>query len=115
MRINNTGQPPSLLHASVQARLSAIVENSDDAIISKTLDGIVQTWNHGAERLFGYSAGEMLGQPINRIIPADRQDEEIRILERLRAGEHVEHFETVRRRKDGEEIHVSITISPIRN
>jgi PAS domain S-box-containing protein len=103
-----------LLRASVQARLSAIVEFSDDAIISKTLDGIVQTWNQGAERLFGYTAAEMTGHPIAKLIPDDRRDEEARILELERAGEPVSHFETVRIRKGGDPIHVSVAISPIR-
>lgn len=107
-------QNSALLHASVQARLSAIVELSDDAIISQTLDGIVQTWNRGAERLFGYAAEEMTGHPMAKLIPDDRREEEAKILERQRAGEHVPHFETVRIRKDGELIHVSVAISPIR-
>lgn len=112
--INPEGHP-SLLRASVQARLSAIVEFSADAIISKTFEGVIQTWNRGAERIFGYTAAEAMGKPINLIIPADRQDEEVKILERLRAGEHIETFETIRRRKDGVEIPVSVTISPVRS
>jgi PAS domain S-box-containing protein len=111
--INADGKP-SVLRASVQARLSAIVEFSDDAIISKTLDGIVQTWNRGAERLLGYTSAEMTGRPISILIPQDRQDEEVKILERQRAGEHVPYFETVRLRKGGDPIHVSVSISPIR-
>lgn len=103
-----------MLCASVQSRLSAIVEFSDDAIISKTLDGVVQTWNRGAERLFGYTAAEMTGHPMTKLIPDDRREEEAKILERQRAGEHVPHFETVRIRKDGEPVHVSVAISPIR-
>ncbi|HEY6008092.1 MAG TPA: PAS domain S-box protein, partial [Geobacteraceae bacterium] len=96
-------------------RLAAIVEWSDDAIISKTLDGIIQTWNAGAERLFGYQAGEVIGRPITVIIPPDRADEEKRILERLRQGEPVEHFETVRLAKDGRRLIVSLTHSPIKD
>jgi PAS domain S-box-containing protein len=100
---------------SAHARLAAIIESSDDAIVSKDLDGVVQSWNRGAERLFGYLAEEMIGQPIRILLPHDRQDEEIRILERIRRGEHVDHFETIRMRKDGKPIHVSVSISPIRD
>jgi PAS domain S-box-containing protein len=93
--------------------LAAIVEASDDAIISKTLDGVVRSWNRGAERLFGYTADEAVGRPINLIIPPERQDEERSILERLRRGERVEHFETVRVTKDGRRIDISLTVSPL--
>jgi PAS domain S-box-containing protein len=93
--------------------LAAIVEASDDAIISKTLDGVVRSWNRGAERLFGYTADEAVGRPINLIIPPERQDEERAILERLRRGERVEHFETVRVAKDGRRIDISLTVSPL--
>lgn len=94
---------------------AAIVESSDDAIVSKNLDGIVATWNKGAERLFGYTAEEMIGQPIVILIPADRQDEEPQILARIRRGERVETYETVRRRKDGSLVDVALTVSPVRN
>jgi len=97
------------------ARLAAIVESSDDAIISKNLDGIITSWNVGAERLFGYAAQEVVGKPITILIPDDRQEEEPAILARLRKGERVEHFETVRRRKDGSLADLSLTISPIRD
>src|SRR4051812_20931982 len=100
---------------SAEALLAAIVESSDDAIVSKDLNGIVTSWNDGAARTFGYSAGEMIGQPILRVIPYDRQNEEPAILDRLRRGERVDHFQTVRRRKDGALIDVSLTISPVRN
>jgi PAS domain S-box-containing protein len=93
--------------------LAAIVEASDDAIISKTLDGVVRSWNRGAERLFGYTADEAVGRPINLIIPPERQDEERAILERLRRGERVEHFETIRVAKDGRRIDISLTVSPL--
>ena len=96
-------------------RLASIVESSDDAIVSKNLDGIVTSWNAAAQRLFGYSDAEMIGQPITTIIPDDRQDEEPGILARLRRGEPVDHFETVRHHKDGHLIDVSLTISPVRN
>jgi PAS domain S-box-containing protein len=99
----------------VSARLAAIVESSDDAIVGKTLHGIVTSWNRGAERLFGYTADEMLGQPISRIIPSDRRGEFTQILATLRAGERVDHFETERVHKDGQRIYVSLTVSPIRD
>lgn len=95
--------------------LSAIIEGSDDAIISKDLSGRIRSWNPGAERLFGYSAQEIVGRPITLLIPEDRLDEEPRILAQIRAGRRVEHFETVRRRKDGAFVDLSLTISPIRN
>ena len=98
-----------------QARLAAIVESSEDAIISKSLEGIVTSWNEGARRLFGYTAEEMLGQPVSRIIPLERSKEEAQILARLRRGERVEHYETVRRHKDDRMVDVSLTISPIRD
>ncbi|MBX3452165.1 MAG: PAS domain S-box protein [Planctomycetaceae bacterium] len=98
-----------------RARLAAIVESSDDAIIGNTLDGIIQSWNAGAERLFGYLAGEAIGQPITFIIPPERHDEERSILARLSTGERIEHFETVRATKDGRLIDISLTASPIRN
>lgn len=96
-------------------RLAAIVESSDDAIISKNLDGIISSWNKGAERLFGYTAEEAIGQKITLIIPPDRLDEEPAILDRLRRGERVDHFETLRMRKDGRLLDISATISPIKN
>jgi PAS domain S-box-containing protein len=96
-----------------RARLAAIVESSDDAIISKNLNGIVQTWNKGAARLYGYSALEMMGRPMSLLLPPDRSDEETLILKRLAKGERVDHFETVRLCKDGREIDVSLSISPI--
>jgi PAS domain S-box-containing protein len=96
-------------------RLAAIVDSSDDAIISKNLDGVISTWNAAAERLFGYSEAEAVGQPITLIIPADLRDEERDILRRLRAGERIEHYETRRVGRDGRILHVSITVSPVRN
>jgi PAS domain S-box-containing protein len=95
--------------------LAAIIESSGDAIISKTMDGIVTSWNRGAEALFGYHASEAIGKPITMLIPDDRLEEEPRILARLQAGQKVDHFETVRRRKDGSLIDISLTISPIRD
>lgn len=97
------------------AHRAAIVDSSDDAIASKTLDGIVTSWNRGAERLFGYSAAEVLGKSITIIIPHDHLAEEKEILSRIVNGERVDHFETLRRRKDGTLVDVSITVSPVRN
>ena len=93
--------------------LAALVESSEDAIVSKSLSSIVTTWNHAAERMFGYSASEIIGQSIRLIIPDDRQAEENDVLARIGRGETIQHFETVRRRKDGTEIPVSLTVSPI--
>ena len=93
--------------------LAAVVQSSDDAIVSKDLDGVVRSWNPAAERLFGYTAGEMIGQPIRRIIPVDRWDEEDDVLRRVRVGQRVQHFETVRQRKDGSRLPVALTVSPI--
>jgi PAS domain S-box-containing protein len=98
-----------------QKRLSAIVDSSDDAIVSKTLDGIVTSWNAASERMFGYSAKEMIGQSIRRIIPADRQSEEDVVVDHIRRGEKVDHFETVRQHKDGSFLAISLTVSPIRD
>jgi PAS domain S-box-containing protein len=97
------------------ARLAAIVASSDDAIISKTLEGVVMSWNAGATRIFGYEPEEMIGQPIVRIIPPELRDEEDGILARVRRGERVEHFDTVRVAKDGRRLHISLAVSPIRN
>jgi len=96
-------------------RLAAIVESSDDAIVSKDLDGIIATWNPGAERLFGYTAGEAIGKPVTMLIPPDHLDEEPEILQRIRRGERVEHYETIRRRKDGSLVDISLTVSPIKD
>jgi PAS domain S-box-containing protein len=95
--------------------LAAIVDSSDDAIISKNLDGKITTWNKGAERIFGYSTEEAVGRQITMIIPPDRLNEETTILERLRRGERVDHFETVRLRKDGTTLDISLTISPLKD
>ncbi|MGI8923513.1 MAG: PAS domain S-box protein [Fimbriimonadales bacterium] len=98
-----------------RARLAAIVESSEDAIISKDLDGVIATWNRGAQHLFGYKVEEAVGKRVTILIPDDRLDEEPRIIERIRSGHAVEHFETVRQRKDGSLVDVSLTISPIRD
>ncbi len=101
--------------AETQQRLAAIVESSDDAIISKDLNGVVQSWNRGAESLFGYTANEMVGQHISKIAPPEVVDEIPAILARLRSGERVDHYETKRRTKDGRILTVSLTVSPIRD
>jgi len=101
--------------ANLSRRLAAIVESSQDAIIGKDLDGIVTSWNSGAESVFGYSAAEMVGAPILRLVPLDRVDEEIRILGGIRRGESVIQLETVRSTKSGRLVDVSITASPIRD
>ena len=103
------------LAETVSIRMAAIVESSDDAIIGKDLNGIITSWNKGAEKIFGYAAGEMLGTSILRLIPADRRDEENQILEKIKRGESVEHFETRRQTKDGRLIDVSVTASPIKD
>ena len=95
--------------------LASLVESSDDAIVSKNLDGVITSWNSGAERVFGYSASEAIGQPITLVIPEDRQSEEREILTRIRRGERVDHFETVRQRKHGSLIVVSLTVSPVKD
>lgn len=103
------------LGQSHSQQLAAIVESSDDAIISKDLNGVIATWNSGAERLFGYEANEVIGQPITILFPPEMLDEEARILARIKRGERIEHFETVRQRKDGKRIQISLTVSPIKD
>jgi PAS domain S-box-containing protein len=98
---------------AAQGRLAAIVSSTSDAIIGKNLDGVIQTWNPGAERLFGYTVAEAVGRPITMLIPPERLEEETLILERIRSGEHVEHFESVRCAKDGKRVQVSLSMSPI--
>src|SRR5215471_14857786 len=94
-------------------RLAAIVDSSDDAIISKDLNGVVMSWNRAAERMFGYTSEEMVGTSIRRIIPADRQFEEDEVLSQIRRGQKVDHFETIRQRKDGSFVPISLTVSPV--
>jgi PAS domain S-box-containing protein len=120
---NNLGIAPTpreieaaLRESEQQLRwLASIVESSDDAIVSKNLDGVIESWNSGAEHVFGYSASEAIGQPITLVIPQDRQSEEREILTRIRRGERVDHFETVRQRKNGSLIVVSLTVSPVKD
>ena len=99
----------------VKLRLASIVQFCRDAIISKNLNGIIESWNAGAERIFGYTANEAIGQPVEMLIPPDRLHEEPEIIGRIRRGERVDHYETVRRRKDGSLIDISLTVSPIMN
>jgi PAS domain S-box-containing protein len=98
-----------------QARLAAIIESSEDAIVSKTLDGVITSWNASAERMFGWSADEAVGQHITLIIPSEYHEEESHVLARLRRGERISHFETIRHRKDGTRFPVSLTVSPVRD
>jgi PAS domain S-box-containing protein len=100
---------------STQAFLAAIVESSDDAIYGKTLEGIILSWNHGAERMYGYSVAEIVGRPVSVLVPPTCPDEIPQILERLKRGERVDHFETVRVRKNGETFDVSLNVSPVRD
>src|ERR1041385_4440681 len=93
--------------------LAALVESADDAIISKTLNGIITSWNKGAERIFGYTPEEVIGKSITILIPEGHDDEEPAILARLKAGERIEHYETIRVRKDGSQVDISLTVSPI--
>ena len=105
----------TLLSLNATQRIASIVESSGDAIVSKDLNGVIINWNQGAERIFGYTAEEVVGKPITILIPPDRHDEEPSILERIRRGERVEHFETVRMRKHGSRVDISLTISPVKN
>jgi PAS domain S-box-containing protein len=94
--------------------LPAVVDSAEDAVITKTLEGVITSWNRGARRIFGYEADEVVGRPVTVLIPEDHLDEEPGILARIRAGERIEHYETVRRRKDGTLVDISLTVSPIR-
>jgi PAS domain S-box-containing protein len=105
----------ALLSLNATERIASIVESSDDAIIGKDLNGIITSWNKGAERIFGYVTEEVIGKPVTILMPLDRQAEEQGILERIRRGERVEHYETVRQRKHGSRVDISLTVSPIKN
>jgi two-component system CheB/CheR fusion protein len=110
------GRKPTESDAFLEAaRLAAIVQSSDDAIVSKRLDGVVLTWNPAAERIFGYSAEEMVGSSIFKLIPPELHDEERMVLQRISRGEAVAHFETTRVRKDGTRFPIDLTVSPIRD
>src|SRR6186713_1596216 len=95
--------------------LARVVESSDDAIVSKDLNSTITSWNPAAERMFGYTEAEAIGKSVRMIIPQELQDEEDLVLAKIRAGERVDHYETVRQRKDGTRLHVSLTVSPLRN
>lgn len=111
--LNSTSNDIS--HTDLHRYFAAIVESTDDAVISKDLNGIIRSWNKAAEKIFGYTAQETIGQPVTMLIPAGHQDEEPEILARLRRGEKVDHYETVRQRKDGSMVEVSLTVSPIKD
>jgi PAS domain S-box-containing protein len=102
-------------HDLSHRHLARVVESSDDAIVSKDLNGVILSWNQAAERMFGYTADEAIGRSIRMIIPSDRQREEDVVLAKIRAGEKIDHFETLRQRKDGTQLWISLTVSPIRN
>jgi PAS domain S-box-containing protein len=112
MLIETTGRA---LVDEVAQRFAAIVESSEDAILSKDMDGRINSWNHGAEMLFGYTAEEAIGQHVTLLIPLERHNEEPDILGRIRLGQRIEHYETIRRRKDGSLVEISLSVSPIRN
>jgi PAS domain S-box-containing protein len=105
----------TVLALNATQRNASIVESSDDAIVSKDLNGIIATWNAGAQRIFGYTAEQIIGKPVTILIPSDRQNEEPAILERIQRGERIEHYQTVRLHKNGSRIDVSLTVSPIKN
>ena len=115
LRANMGSAPQASLPGSAEQILWSIVENSDDAIITKNLDGIISSWNKSAERLFGYTVEEVIGKPITILIPLERHDEEPATLASIRRGEHIDHYETVRQRKDGSLIDISLTESPIKD
>src|SRR5262245_14025651 len=105
----------AVLEEHIPSLLAAIVESSDDAIVSKTLDGVITSWNRGAERMFGWPAQMAIGKHITLIVPEDRRAEEDEVMARLRCGERIDHFETVRVARDGRLIDVSLTVSPVRD
>src|SRR5690348_9928937 len=114
--IERTRAEAALRESNDQLRwYASVVENSDDAIITRGLDGIIKSWNKGAERIYGYTAEEAVGKPITIIIPPERLDEEHAILGRIKRGERTDHYETIRQRKDGSLINISLTVSPVRD
>jgi PAS domain S-box-containing protein len=115
LRVNMRSAPAASLPESAEQILWSIVENSDDAIITKNLEGVISSWNKAAERIFGYSAEEVIGKSCSIIHPPERHDEEPALLARIRRGERINHYETISQRKDGSLIDVSLTVSPIKN
>jgi PAS domain S-box-containing protein len=114
--VNYSAPSASIAEAArIDRHLAAIVESSDDAIISKDLDGTILSWNRSAQRIFGYTADEVIGRPISILIPPERLNEEVDILDRVKKGEHVDHYHTSRRRKDGRLVNISLTVSPVRD
>jgi PAS domain S-box-containing protein len=109
------GAYQTYLSLNATQRIACIVDSSDDAIVSKDLDGTIRSWNKGAERLFGYAAKEVIGKPITILIPPDRHHEEATIINRVQRGQRIEHYETVRRRKDGSSVEISLSVSPVRD
>lgn len=99
----------------ITSLLEAIIDSSDDAIVSKTLEGVITSWNRGAEEIFGYSAAEAVGQHITLIIPPERYAEEDDVLAHIRRGEKIDHYETVRQAKDGRKVDISLTVSPVKD
>lgn len=114
-RSEETAMVADMVGMGTQNFLAAIVDSSDDAIYGKSLEGVIRSWNHGAERMYGYSAAEAVGRPVSILVPPSSTDEVPQILERLKRGERVDHFETVRVRKNGETFDVSLTVSPVRD
>lgn len=114
-KLDGTAVTQEIESLGSQAFLAAIVDSSDDAIYGKTLEGILVSWNKGAERVFGYSVAEIVGHSVSGLVPVNRPDEVPQILEKIKRGERVDHFETVRMKKDGELVDVSLTVSPIRD
>lgn len=110
----DNGHPPVEL-SRLDSYYAAIVESSDDAIISKNLDGIIQSWNNGAQRIFGYTADEVIGKSVTILIPEGLVNEEPAIIGRIRRGERIDHYETIRKRKDGALLNISLTVSPIKD
>src|SRR5215469_16455168 len=108
-------EKPDLPADAITEFFRAIVDSSDDAIVSKTLEGIITSWNRGAENIFGYTAAEAIGQHITLIIPPERHPEEDHVLASIRRGEKIDHFETVRQAKDGRRLHILLTVSPIKD
>ena len=109
------GEENQVAAQSARQQLAAIIESSDDGIISKDLNGVIVSWNKGAERLFGYTAEEVIGKPVTVLIPEDHLAEEPKILEQIKRGERIDHYETIRRRKDGTLLHISLSVSPVRD